>query len=65
MNAVEKWKRMSNPQTVEDYGLSVSLEELAQTEEGRQIIERDVNHWLPSPFAAPQSISPTQSTKEK
>lgn len=47
MTPVEKWKRLTNPQTIEDYGLSVSLDELAETAEGREILEKEISPWLP------------------
>lgn len=47
MTAIEKWNRLTNPQTVEDYGLSVNLEDLAETKEGREIIAREIAPWLP------------------
>jgi len=36
----EKWDRLNNPTCVEDYGLSLSREELAQFPEGHAIINR-------------------------
>lgn len=47
MTPVERWRRMTNPQTVEDYGLSVTLEELYETPEGREIIYGEINPSLP------------------
>lgn len=42
MDAIEKWRRLTNPTCVADYGLSVTLEELAETPEGREILEKEV-----------------------
>ncbi len=47
MNAVEKWKRMTNPKTVEDYGLGITLNELLETEEGKKIFQEEIKPWLP------------------
>lgn len=45
--AVETWRRMTNPQTVEDYGLSVAFRDLEKSPEGRDILEREVMPFVP------------------
>ena len=45
---IERWRRLTDPQTVEDYSLSVNLDDLAQTPEGREIIRREIDPFLPS-----------------
>lgn len=47
MDTVTKWLRLTNPQTVEDYSLSVNLDELRQTEEGQEIYEKEILPYLP------------------
>ena len=47
MDAIERWKRLNNPTCVADYGLGVTLEELAETPEGREILAKEVSPWLP------------------
>lgn len=37
MTPEEKWGRLQNPQSVEDYGLSVTVEELESFEAGREV----------------------------
>ena len=39
MTAQEKWERLTNPKTVEDYGLSMTETELLEFEEGRKVVE--------------------------
>ena len=34
----EKWKRLTNPQTAEDYGLSLTEAELETFDEGREVL---------------------------
>ena len=38
MTPAEKWQRLSNPQTVEDYGLSMTTEDLRAVPEAQQEI---------------------------
>lgn len=38
MTPEEKWERLNNPKTLEDYGLCLSEEELGTFEEGRKIL---------------------------
>lgn len=52
MDALEKWKRLTNPTCADDYGLSVTLDELKQTEEGRKILNELINDWS-LPIEAP------------
>ena len=39
MDAKEKWKRLNNPQGVEDYGLLMTGDELKQFAEGRELLK--------------------------
>lgn len=39
MTPKEKWDRLNNPTCLEDYGLSLSRDELIQFPEGRAIVE--------------------------
>ena len=39
MTAQEKWERLKNPKTIEDYGLLMSEAELLESEEGRKVVE--------------------------
>ncbi len=39
MTAQEKWERLTNPKTLEDYGLSMMETELLEFEEGRKVVE--------------------------
>ena len=32
------WKRLNKPQCLDDYGLSITLEEMAQFQEGREAL---------------------------
>ena len=38
MTAKEKWGRLTNPETVEDYGLLIKEDELLEFNEGRELI---------------------------
>lgn len=39
MKPVEKWKRLNNPKSIDDYGLSLSGSELKTFPEGREIVK--------------------------
>jgi len=43
MTPAEKWQRLTNPQTLEDYGLSMSIEEIEQVPEAVE----EINKYLP------------------
>ena len=58
MTAIEKWRRLTNPQSVEDYGLSVNLADLAQSDEGREILRREILPWLPVTERTPATPAP-------
>lgn len=53
MDALEKWKRLANPTCADDYGLSVTIGELAATPEGRKIIEEEIIGNWGVPIALP------------
>lgn len=38
MNPQEKWNRLSNPQCLKDYGLSITEEEMVSFPEGKNIV---------------------------
>lgn len=42
MTEAEKWRRMSNPQTVEDWGLGVNIVKLLEEAEGVEIWENEI-----------------------
>lgn len=42
MDAVEKWRRLSHPTSPDDYGLSVTLKELLESEGGLEIVENEI-----------------------
>lgn len=44
---VERWGRLTNPQTVEDYWLCVDTAELLESDEGRRIVEEEIMPYLP------------------
>jgi hypothetical protein len=44
----DRWKRLKNPQTAEDWGLSVSLEELASLSDGECLIAEELCPYMPS-----------------
>jgi len=47
MDALEKLKRLTNPQCVEDYGLSVSLSELMEFDEGKAWVQGFFYDYVP------------------
>ena len=48
MNATETWKRLTHPVTVEDWALTVRLDDLNETEEGRRILRKEILPYLPT-----------------
>lgn len=47
MNALEKLKRLTNPKCLADWGLSVSLSELMDTDEGKAWVGNFLTDYVP------------------
>jgi len=47
MDALEKLRRLTNPKTLEDWGLSVSLSDLAESDEGREWVRTFYRDYVP------------------
>ena len=47
MDALEKLGRLTNPQSLADYGLSVSLSELMEFDEGRTWVQEFCTDYVP------------------
>ena len=47
MEALEKLKRLTNPKCVADYGLSVSLSELMESDEGSEWVLSFLEDYVP------------------
>ena len=58
MDSVMKWRRLTNPQTVEDYALVVNIRELLETPEGRVIFESEILPYIPVVIHAPLREQP-------
>ena len=56
----EIWDRMNNPKTVEDYGLSLSLDDLKRIPEGRRVLAE-----LPTQGIGDLPTSSTQTDTRK
>jgi len=47
MDEIEKWRRLTNPTCIADYGLSVNLGKLLETDEGKEIYAAEIAPWMP------------------